>query len=143
MAAHIGQIDRDPLAGTIYTHHHRWDASSTLKRYLPWKLEFEGTVPTTDDVRHFLGGNYKLLEITCFTTGSNIAGNTTFGLHIDNDSSPVASVLVNMSAKDSPFKWDFRGTDNQVNWGQPVALSCDPLGDPGDFVATSVWERTG
>lgn len=141
VAAHLGPYTM-PTNGSSYWHWHRWDTTVSTKVYIPWEGNTESGTITAQAQRAFLPGPFRLLHIRAWITGADAMDSTTFGLHINNDTTAQSTVTTDMAAIDTPYDFDFRRKNNLTVEAQAVALSCDPATDPnGDVFAISVWGR--
>ena len=143
VAAHVGPA-AGPSPGAIeFTHQHVWDQSGvTSLRYIPWYDHAETANIASKGVRQFFSGQVKLLEIVAWAV-DNAPASTEFALHLNNDTSPVASVTFNMASINVPYLFDFRGeSDTTAADLEAIAISFDPTGNPnGDVIAFSRWAR--
>lgn len=140
VAAHTGYTPEGP---PYLTFRHQWDPNSGSTRYIPMDMSFsETSAPTDPSTRAFLPGKYALMRILSWNTGTTAPGTTEFGLHINDSTTKQAEVILDMASNNTPYTFNFYGLSNQTVEGEAVALSCNPISDPGGFMlAMSYWIR--
>ncbi len=132
-----------PVVGAEYTHQHVWDQSGvTNLRYIPWEGKNETANITSAVVRRFFSGQMQLLEIVAWAI-DNPPASTVFALHLGDDTSPSASVTVNMAEVNVPHLFDFRRKSGTIAANfEAIAISFKPTGNPNDdVIAFSRWLR--
>ncbi len=145
VASHTGPAT-DPDAGlgrSVKDHRFIWDPNSADKRYLSWVDKAAQTGLDNDRVRNFFPGNYKLMQIVCWSVGSQAPGSTQITLHVDGSPAMSVQSTVVMGDTRRPYRFNFARKPGDVLFGQHATLGVQPTNDPdGEMIADTFWKRT-
>ncbi len=134
----VGSSDR------VWMRHQFTPAGAPLE-YIPLDGSTSaGTVITADSVRSFFPKRMRLLSIAVWNLGTQAPGNTTMGLHINNNVvADKEAPVVDMTGNDQRFIFDFSdpGLANVTTEVEFTAISFEPTLDPtGAVRMISYWE---
>jgi len=121
---------------------HMWALGGTGKVYIPMDSADinESSSITNEVVRTILPGRFRLIQIKLWASG--LLNSTTMGLHVNNNATPVSSVVVNVAAGDTGYTFDFEGDPLAITENnQFTAISFDPGAAAVTQRAWSLWEE--